>query len=242
MIYAAALFTGLFGAVISVICGFGVGIFTMIFLPYFMSSTLASAAVVAITSGFQSAWICFHYRKKVQWKDIIFTTLGYFVFSAIAVTFGKNIPTQILKLGLGILMILLALYFIFLSKRLKINATARNGFVAGSLGGVMSALFGIGGPPASVYFSSSYDEKETYLATIQTYFLLSNIYVTTVRAFNGIITKEVLIVSMISVAGMTVGTCIGKKVFDKINANMMRKGIYILMAVSGITLIYGALK
>lgn len=242
MIYLIPLLCGIGGGAISIICGFGLGIFTMMFLPHFVESTVACAAVVSITSLFQSAWVCYYYRKKVQWKDIVFTAIGYFILSTVGVLCSKHIPTQTLKLALGILMVFLAIYFVFISSRLKVKPTPVNGLIAGGLGGIMSSLFGVGGPPASVYFSSSYENKEVYLATIQTYFMLTNIYVTSVRAINGIITKEVLIISFLCIVGMAIGTFLGKKVFDKINANVMRKAIYALMAVSGITLMVGALK
>ena len=242
MIYLVSLLCGIGGGAISIICGFGLGIFTMMFLPHVMDNTLACAAVVAITSLFQSAWVCYHYRKKVQWKNIVFTAAGYFIFSAFGVIFGKNIPTHLLKVCLGVLMIGLAIYFVFFSARIRVKPTPVNGLIAGSLGGIMSSLFGVGGPPASVYFSSSYDDKEVYLATIQTYFMLSNLYVTSVRAVNGLITRQVLVVSALCIVGMTIGTFIGKKVFDKINADGMRKAIYTLMAVSGITMVISAVQ
>lgn len=242
MIYLVSFLSGFGGSAVSIICGFGLGIFTMMFLPHVMTSPLAAASVVSIISVFQSAWVCYHYRKKVQWKDIIFTSIGYFLISTIAVVYGKNIPSDMLKLGLGVLMILLAIYFIFFSARIRVKPTPINGVFAGGLGGVMSALFGVGGPPASIYFSSAYEDKEMYLSTIQTYFLFSNIYVTAVRSMNGIITKAVILASIASIAGMAAGTCLGKIVFDKINAEMVRKGIYLLMAVSGITLIQGVIK
>ena len=241
MSFIIAFFTGCFGSAISVICGFGLGVFSMMFLPHFMFSTMAASAVVSITAVFQSAWIAFHYRKKVKIKDTLFMVIGYLVLSTICVIFGKNIPNKTLKLALGIFLIVLSIYFIFFSKKIKMQPTPRNGLIAGSLGGIMSSMFGVGGPPAGLYFSSCYDEKEDYLATIQTYFLVTNIYVTTIRAFNGIVTAEVLLASSVSLVGMVFGTYMGKKLFDKMNADAVRKAIYILMAVSGVILIAGSL-
>ena len=239
MVFITAFFTGCVGSSISVICGFGLGVFTMMFLPHFMSSTMASSAVVSLTSVFQAAWICIRYRKKVRWKDMIFMAIGYLVLATVCIIFGKNIPNGTLNTVLGVVLVLLSIYFIFFSSRLQIKAAPLTGLLTGSLGGIMSSLFGVGGPPASLYYSSAYDDKEVYLATIQTYFCITNAYATALRIANGIITKEVLLASAASLAGMIIGTMAGKRIFDKMNPGAIRKAVYVLMAVSGIILIAG---
>ena len=114
---------------------------------------------------------------------------------------------------------------------------ALTGVLAGALGGVMSALFSVGGPPVSLYFSAATEEKEAYLATIQTYFLFSNIYIVALRAVHGIITKNVLLCSAFAVVGMALGTYLGSTVLRRISADAMRKTIYGMMAACGLAMI-----
>ena len=74
-------------------------------------------------------------------------------------------------------------------------------------------------------------------ASTQFYFGVTGIYSTVVRFFNGIITPEVLLYSAVGFIGSTGGNLVGKKVFDKLNAEKLRKIIYFGMIVSGITMI-----
>jgi uncharacterized membrane protein YfcA len=66
---------------------------------------------------------------------------------------------------------------------------------------------------------------------------MSNLYVIFLRAQKGYITREVLLYSAIGLCGMALGTILGNTVFQRINANTMRKAIYAMMALSGIVML-----
>ena len=63
---------------------------------------------------------------------------------------------------------------------------------AGTLSGLMGGFFGMQGPPAVLYFIQSEPTKEHYMAMAQTYFLIGNVMMTIVRAYNGFFTTTVL--------------------------------------------------
>ena len=75
------------------------------------------------------------------------------------------------------------------------------------------------------------------------YFLLSNIYGTAVKAINGFITKEVLILAAFGSVGMVAGIFIGKLIFKRLRADVLRRVVYCFMAVAGvINIVSAALK
>ncbi len=240
MVYILCFIAGSFGCLLNVVCGFGVGIFSMMFLPYFMQSTLAAAALINIVTVCQSFWICWKLRKKVQWKQMLVPLCAYFIISSLTVHYAAGLANETLKIMLGSSLVLLSIYFLFIAKRVRMQANIPNGLLAGGIGGVMSALFSVGGPPISLYYSSAFEDKEQYLATIQTYFLISNIYIIALRVKGGVVTEQVLLCSAVAVSGMILGTWLGKRIFDRINANTMRRFIYILMAVSGLVMLLEA--
>ena len=142
------------------------------------------------------------------------------------------------------MLILLSIYMFFFSSKIKIKPNPFTGLVAGGGSGVLGGLFSMGGPPVVIYFMQSEgDDKEKYLATIQMYFLLSNIYGTTVKAINGFITKEVLILAAFGSVGMVAGIFIGKLIFKRLRADVLRRVVYCFMAVAGvINIVSAALK
>lgn len=240
MVYILCFIAGCVGCTLNVICGFGVGVFSMMFLPYFMESTFAAAAMINIITVFQASWICWHWRKKVRWKQMIVPLCGYFVLATVTSHYAMSLSNAALKVLLGIFLVSLSVYFLFVAKKLRIRPTVPNGLIAGGVGGIMSALFSVGGPPMSLYYSSAFEDKEEYLSTLQSYFLVTNIYIVGVRIHSGVVTQSVLICSAVALVGMIAGTFIGKKIFDRINADTMRRTIYIMMAVSGIVMLIEA--
>ncbi len=225
------------GCGLSLICGFGFGIFCMTFLPYVMDSTMSAAALINIVTLVQAAFLTVRYWKHVRWKLMLAPILTYLVTSTLTVHFASYLKNDTLRVLLGAFLLLLSLYFLFIVKRVRIKGNARNGMAAGGVGGVLSGLFSIGGPPVSLYFSSATEEKEDYLATIQAYFVFSNFYVIFLRAHSGFITRDTLIFSAVGLGGMALGTFLASAVFKRMDADMMRKGIYALMAVSGVIML-----
>lgn len=225
------------GCGVSLICGFGFGILCMTFLPYVMGSTMSAASLINIVTLVQACYLTARYWKHVQWKLMAVTILTYFVTSTLTVQFASALKNDTLRMILGVFLLMLSVYFVFIVKRVRMKGNLQNGIIAGGTGGVLSGLFSIGGPPVSLYFSSATEEKEDYLATIQAYFVLSNLYVIFLRAQKGFITRDTLIFSAVGLGGMALGTVLAGTVFRRMNADVMRKGIYIIMGISGIIML-----
>ena len=58
------------------------------------------------------------------------------------------------------------------------------------------------------------------------------------RIANGIVTKDVIIYSVIGIIGCMIGDFIGKIVFDKLNSDKLKVIIYIGMILSGIIMFF----
>ncbi len=225
------------GSFIQSICGFGCAIVTMAVFPYFMpgyqlSVTVSSLLALSSNVGNLAARI-----KSVRFKLIISALIGYFVFSTFAIFYSIGKADSTLKAVLGGLLIVLSLYFMFLKDQIKIKPTFVNGLIAGALSGVMGGIFSISGPPIVVYTLAVTDTKEEYLATNMGFFGITNIYTAIIRAIGGLITPQVLWLWLIGSVMIFVGVFFGKKVADKLNAQAIRKIIYVFMALSGCIMI-----
>lgn len=225
--------TSCVGNFIQRVTGFGYGIFVMMFFPYLLSYGEASA-LAGMISATTSTVTAFTLRKHIAWKNIFAPFFSCTITSYLAIQFMSEQADSTLKLLLGGMLIVLSIYFIFFSGKISIKPTLFAGLVAGALSGVMSGLFAMGGPPMVIYFMSSTDDMREYLATIQTYFALSNIYTATVKAFSGFITPQVLIFYVIAVISAVIGMLIGQRVFNRCKPQVLKKIIYGFMACSGV--------
>ena len=87
----------------------------------------------------------------------------------------------------------------------------------------------------AVYFLAASDnDKEKYLTNINFFFFAMGMYTTAVRIFKGIITAEIIPLILVGLVGCIIGKKVGLKIVGKINIELMKKIIYIFLAVAGI--------
>lgn len=220
------------------VSGFGLSIFTMMFFPYFLPSQAAAVTVSNFLSTGTTTFNTIKYRKDISLKTVIPMICTALISITVAVYFSLVVSADIFKILLGVVLILLSLYFLFFSNKVSIKPTAFNGILTGTLSGVLGGLFSTSGPPAVMYLTNALKENKTYFATIQFYFCVTNIYSLIMRLLNGLLTIEMTFYFLIGFVGCVIGDFLGKLVFDKLNAEKLRMIIYIGMILSGIIMLF----
>lgn len=219
------------------VSGFGLGIFAMLFLPHFLPSPAAAASVSTLFSCVTSSYNGIRYRKDISFPTVLPVLGAALVAIPIAVYFSGNISGEVFSVILGIVLILLSMYFIFWGQNIRFRPTPFKGALAGFAGGALNGLFATGGPPIVLYLTNATTENHVYFASIQFYFAIANIYATVFRIANGLITGQVLLFTAVGLVGCFFGDLAGRKLFKKLNANVLKRIIYIAMILSGIVMI-----
>jgi len=217
--------------------GFGFGIFIMTMLPFLMPSygeAVTLSGLLAITTSSTIAW---RLRQYISWRRLWIILLTFMVVSTVAIFVLKRIEDQTLRQILGVALIVISIYFTLFSQRIKLPTTKAVQVGAGTLSGLMGGFFGMQGPPAVLYFIQSEKSKESYMAMAQTYFLLGNIVMTVVRAYNGFFTTTVLTDYCYGLGGVLIGTTIGAYVFRKIPTRLFRYIVYAYIGLSGVMIL-----
>lgn len=236
--YICLVLIGIGAGFVQRVSGFGLGIFAMIFLPHFMPSHTASAAISSLFACATATYNAICYRKHIAVKTAIPMIIASLISIPVAVYYSAVVSGEVFEILLGAVLVALSVYFLFLNKNIKIKPTFLNGVISGTLGGVLGGLFSTGGPPAVLYLSSATEDNLTYFATIQFYFCFTNLYATTMRAVNGTIDCNVLLYALVGIFGCLCGDFIGKSVFERLDANKLKVIIYIGMIISGILMLF----
>lgn len=214
--------------------GFGFGIFIMTMLPYLMPSYGEATMLSGLLAMVTSLIICVKLRNYIPWKKMMGMLIIFIITSYLSIQLVSEMNNALLQRILGVMLILSAGYFIFFSHRIQIRPSFATQLSLGSLSGVMGGFFGMQGPPAVIYFLAVTDSKNAYTAMAQTYFLLGNILMTLFRAQTGCFTTEVVHAWCIGLPAVLLGTWVGGMVYDKIPMNMLRKLVYLYIALSGL--------
>lgn len=234
--YAVVFFVDLIGAALQASCGFGYGVLTMCVLPFVMNYTdaLVTSGMISILT---SAAVWYRHRRSVSWRVVVWPTATNIIFSILATYFLKNTADSVMRTLLGGTLIVLSLYLMFASSKLRIRASAAAGLASGSLGGAMSAMFGMGGPPIVLYMLAAAESAEIYIANTQAYFAFTCICTGVIRAANGLVTQNVLVCTAIGSVGAIIGLKAGSFVFGRMSETALRRTVYVVMLISGAMLI-----
>lgn len=229
VIFGSALVAGF----IQSVTGFGAGIFMMLFFPLFFPILNASALSSSITL-FASGSLAWRYRKHCQWKLLLLPTCIYLLCSSTVIVLAPYLPTVILKKSFGVLLVILSVYFLCFAGKLAVRPNLLSATICGGISGIASGIFGIGGPPMVIYFLSALDDKEKYLATIQTFFAVTGAYNLVLRIFNGIYTAELILYTLIGAVAVLIGGKIGTRLIEQLDTETMKKLVYVFLGVSGV--------
>lgn len=213
--------------------GFGSGVFMMLFFPLFMDM-LPAAGLSCLISLACNTNLVMRYRKHIQVKSTLWPLVIFFIVSFCAVKLALVLPVSSLKAYFGLFLVGLAIYFVFFSDRIQIQGGPLSIIVCSVLSGLGSGFFGISGPPMVIYFlAMAGDDKKKYIGTIQFFFMITGLYVTTVRILEGVVTWTLLWPLIAGAIGIVLGNIIGTRILDRINVKVMKKLIYIFLALSG---------
>ena len=233
---AAACFMGAF---VQRVSGIGYGIIVMLFFPLVLSMGEA-AALSGMGSLAASCCIAYGMRNSINVKKVMVPMAPYCIITCLAMIFVKNAGSNVLLIMLGAALCAMSVYFYFFSGRIQIRPTVRNGMIAGGIGGVLSGLFSMGGPPVMVYFLSCSETNDEYIANIQFFFVVSNTISTVARMANGFVTGRVMWLMIPSVAAMLAANYTGGKVYKRISTEGLRRVVYGVVGLCGVLTILRA--
>lgn len=216
--------------------GFGFSIIAMSLWPLVMPLKYASA-VTAISSFFVILGIAVKLRKHINYKLMLYPLISSTVTSLIGVAVMMAIADAIMRRVLGLVLVLLSIFFIFFNDKIHFRQTPVNGLIAGSVSGILSGLFNMGGPPMVVYFLSVTENKMEYNATLQCYFTLNGGLVLLLHLLMGNFNPQIAQYCGVSVLGVALGTFAGFALFKKLPFSVIRKAVYGFMTVFGLYLL-----
>ena len=87
----------------------------------------------------------------------------------------------------------------------------------------------------SLLFLEKFPKREEYTANLQLFFLLTNLINTGARVINGIFTADLLPVVLVGAAAIWGGKKIGVLLADRLSPDTLRKCIYLLVTLSGVS-------
>ncbi|MFC2104000.1 sulfite exporter TauE/SafE family protein [Bacteroidota bacterium] len=220
--------------------GFGDALIAMPSLVLFIDIKIATP-LVALIAFFIAISILIKNWKKVEFKSAWRLILASLIGIPIGLWYLDDINENIIKLVLGILVLLFAIYSLLKPKLHQLKGEKYAwlfGFIAGILGGA----YNTNGPPIVIYSSLKKWNPQNFRATLQGYFFTTGILIITGHGIAGNFTSEVLTYFAYCIPAVFVAVIIGARLNRKIPIEKFHKYIYFILIFLGFMLIVNSIK
>lgn len=227
-------------ALIQSIVGIGYALLSAPILTYIMGPK--DMVVFILFSDLYLSLIMFYrIREKVNLKSITFLFFGSTLGIIPGIYLLKVINLAMFKMFIGIIL-LLALISLNLKYSWKRNFK-RDGIIFGFLSGFLGASSSVSGPPLVIYALNTYKDKEKIRNTLITFFTVGTLTTLTFLFFAGELDLKVAIgLPFYAVPFLILASKCGEVIFYKLNLEVFRKLVLVLIFVSGIIILYGGYK
>jgi uncharacterized membrane protein YfcA len=179
--------------------------------------------------------------KRWDWRLIILLMPGAVLGVTIGTFFITNAPTGELKMVLGIIVLLFALYKLFearLFSTLAYEAKDWHGILVGTVAGFSSALAHTGGPPVSIYLLMRRVPTHIFNATSALFFAILNLVKVPYYIYAHLFDFQQMRGLIWLLPLLPLGVWGGKWAVNKIRREVFEKVIVVILAVTALLLIF----
>ncbi len=224
------------GSCIQSALGFGATMITMGFLPLLMDYSKAMGISIIMVS-ISTIYISLKYRTSIRWDAMLPFVIPTAIICGLVNLMSASVSSQIMYLLLGIMFVVVSVFFFVFSNRIHIKPTLASGLSLGLICGICYGLFASGGPTAALYLLPATKDKKEYLATIQAFLCINNLVILLISLFLGRLAVADLPLIAAGTASMLAGTLLGLVIHDRIPSSVFGKVIYAFVGIGGLWII-----
>ena len=220
------------------VSGFGFGIFVMMFFPFFLPSYGESVMLSGLLAGSTALMIALRNWQYIRWNLMGRVVLFNVVASYLATEYMNSLGNDTMKQCLGVVLILIALYFLFGEGKMgRVFKSKLAQVTIGSISGVMGGMFAMPGPPLVLYCISTIEDKREYVTTLQAFSVVMNLCYTLFRFKAGFYSEDTWLWWLVGLIGAIIGSSVGTRCFERISSRTLKFIVYVMMIVSGVVAI-----
>lgn len=218
----------------------GIGILVVILLA-FVYEAKASTGILLPMLIIADIIAVVYYRRAVRW-DYLKRFLPWMIVGVLFGTYvGKEMPEEIFKKGMAIIILISVLIMFALERYDKSKIPDRMWF-AGSMGfaaGFTTMIGNLAGAFSNIFFLASRIPKIEFIGTAAWLFFFINLFKLPFHIWSWkTIDLDTLYINLTLVPGIIVGFYIGLKIVEKIKEHQFRKFILVMTAIGAMTMIF----
>ncbi len=192
-------------------------------------------AVLNVCGLLACLYISIRNYKHINKNQLIKITILMFLGMFMGIYLFKIIPLNFLLKIYGVMIVLIALKNMFIKK--KINLPEFSMILIVLLAGLIHGMFVSGGALLVIYATSVLKDKSEFRATLSPVWVMLNTFLMINHIVSGFFDSRTITLTFVSIIPLFIGITIGNILHHKINQNMFLKLTYILLLISGISIL-----
>ncbi|NLB89125.1 MAG: sulfite exporter TauE/SafE family protein [Syntrophomonadaceae bacterium] len=125
-----------------------------------------------------------------------------------------------------------------LISQVKLKQSIFKEIIVGAVSGLLTSSIGMGGPPLMIYFLGAKTDKATLHATTIAYFIFVSAVSFLLQFWKYSISSNVWVLTLWAIPVLLIGMLIGQWIFARLDQQLFRKIIYILLIASSLYMLF----
>lgn len=223
--------------IVYVLFGFGSGLIAVGTLALVFPEIKDVVVLLLLVNLPAELFVSWKSRSEIRWKPIARLGVGIAVGIFLGTRVLSTTQPEIILTILGWFLIAVGLVFVKLPPGGRITPPAAAAPPTGLLSGLLTGMFGTGGPPLIVWYHLTATDKGTFRTNLMTIFLLMTIVRVPVYVANGLVTGPRLWSSLVVLPAVLIGAWLGHRLHLQISERTFRRMVSLLLAVLGLVLL-----
>ena len=215
--------------------GFGSALVSMSILPSLLGIQVASPLVALMAITLESI-LLIRLRGAINFRAVWRMSLASVIGIPIGLALARSIDEEVVLTVLGVILVGYSLYALITPRLPELTHPAW-AFVFGFIGGILSGAYNVAGPAAVIYGDCRRWQPDEFRSNLQAFFLVNDAFVLLNHGLAGNLKPIVWSYYLVALPAILLGIFFGLKLDRRINPDVFRKMVQVLLIMMGLRLI-----
>jgi uncharacterized membrane protein YfcA len=217
-----------------VMFGFGSGLIAVGGLALVFPEIKDVVVVLLLVNLPAELWVCWQSRRDISWRPIAILGVGIGLGIPLGAWILKQGDPRFILVILGWFLMAVGLVFLRLPSGGRHRPPAWLGPPTGLISGVLTGLFGTGGPPLIIWYHLAVGSKSAFRGNLMTIFLLMSVVRVRSYLIGGLITVPRLWSTLAVMPAVLFGAWLGHRLHIQLSEVVFRRMVAGLLFILGL--------
>jgi len=220
-----------------VLFGFGSGLIALGVLALVFPSVQDIVVMILVISLPAELWVVWISRRHVPWREVALIGAGIVAGVPVGTWVLRQGEANFLIAALGWFLILTGLAFLALPAERAVRWPRWTAPPVGALGGLLSGMFGTGGPPVIIYYRLGGADKTVFRGSLMAIWMLVSLTRLPSYAAAGLLTAPRLWSGLAILPAVLLGGWAGHRIHLEISERTFQRCVAVALAIIGALLL-----